>query len=96
MGGVTVPFKRKTLSELREQNEQFLRSELKEPGALLRFSNMRILANMDAGMAHMHYGYLDYIAKQTTPFTATGEWLAGWGALKQVLEKHRNARNVKR
>ncbi|ROR49955.1 UNVERIFIED_ORG: putative phage protein gp47/JayE [Providencia alcalifaciens] len=82
-----MPFKRKTLSELREQNEQFLRSELKEPGALLRFSNMRILANMDAGMAHMHYGYLDYIAKQTTPFTATGEWLAGWGALKKVFRK---------
>lgn len=82
-----MPFKRKTLSELREQNEQFLRSELKEPGALLRFSNMRILADMDAGMAHMHYGYLDYIAKQTTPFTSTGEWLAGWGALKRIFRK---------
>ncbi len=82
-----MPFKRKTLSELREQNEQFLRSELKEPGALLRFSNMRILADMDAGMSHMHYGYLDYIAKQTTPFTATGEWLAGWGALKRIFRK---------
>lgn len=82
-----MPFKRKPLSELRKQNEQFLRSELKEPGALLRFSNMRILADMDAGMAHMHYGYLDYIAKQTNPFTSTGEWLAGWAALKRVYRK---------
>ncbi|MBQ0533478.1 baseplate J/gp47 family protein [Providencia huaxiensis] len=82
-----MPFKRKTLSELRAQSEQFIRSELKEPGALLRFSNLRILADMTAGMSHMHYGYLDYIAKQTTPFTATDEWLAGWGALKRVYRK---------
>ncbi len=82
-----MPFKRKTLSELREQNQQFLRSELKEPGALLRFSNMRILADMDAGMAHLHYGYLDYIAKQATPFTARDESLAGWGALKRIYRK---------
>ncbi|GHB89925.1 MULTISPECIES: baseplate J/gp47 family protein [Providencia] len=82
-----MPFKRKTLSELREQGEQFIRSELKEPGALLRFSNMKILADMTAGMSHMHYGYLDYIAKQTTPFTATDEWLAGWGALKRIYRK---------
>lgn len=82
-----MPFKRKTLTELREQNQNFLRNELKEPGALLRFSNMRVLADMDAGMAHLHYAYLDYIAKQATPFTATDEHLAGWGALKRVYRK---------
>ncbi|EJB9162255.1 DUF4376 domain-containing protein [Salmonella enterica] len=26
---------------------------------------------MDAGMAHLHYGYLDYMALQSNPFTAT-------------------------
>jgi uncharacterized phage protein gp47/JayE len=35
---------------------------------------------MDAGMSHLHYAYLDYIALQTNPFTSTGEWLAGWMA----------------
>ncbi len=85
-----MPFKRKTLTELREQNQNFLRNELKEPGALLRYSNMRVLADMDAGMAHLHYAYLDYIAKQATPFTATDEYLAGWGALKRVYRKPPN------
>ncbi|MDE9557044.1 baseplate J/gp47 family protein [Xenorhabdus bovienii] len=82
-----MPFKRKTLTELREQNHSYLQSELQETGPLLRFSNMGVLADMDAGMAHLHYGYLDYIAKQTTPFTATDEWLSGWAALKKIFQK---------
>ncbi|MER5013428.1 baseplate J/gp47 family protein [Morganella morganii] len=91
-----MPFKRKTLTELREQNQNFLRNELKEPGALLRYSNMRVLADMDAGMAHLHYAYLDYIAKQSTPFTATDEYLAGWGALKRVYRKPPNKATCKK
>jgi uncharacterized phage protein gp47/JayE len=39
---------------------------------------------MDAGMSHLHYAYLDYIALQTNPFTATDEWLAGWMALTDI------------
>ncbi|WP_340620305.1 baseplate J/gp47 family protein [Xenorhabdus siamensis] len=82
-----MPFKRKTLTELRAQNRSYLQSELQETGPLLRFSNMGVLADMDAGMAHLHYGYLDYIARQTTPFTATDEWLSGWAALKKIFRK---------
>ncbi len=82
-----MPFKRKTLTELREQNRSFLQSELQKTGPLLRFSNMGVLADMDAGMAHLHYGYLDYIARQTTPFTSTDEWLSGWAALKKIFRK---------
>lgn len=74
-----MPFKRKTLSELREENRQFMQAELESVGALLRFGNLKVLADMDAGMAHLHYAYLDYIALQTNPFTATGNTLpAGW------------------
>ncbi|HGV9335287.1 TPA: baseplate J/gp47 family protein [Raoultella planticola] len=82
-----MPFKRKTLSELRTENSQFMQAELEKVGALLRFGNLKVLADMDAGMAHLHYAYLDYIALQTNPFTATGEWLAGWMALKQIYRK---------
>ncbi len=82
-----MPFKRKTLSELREENRQFMQAELKNVGALLRFGNLKVLADMDAGMADLHYAYLDYIALQTNPFTATDEWLAGWMALKQTYRK---------
>ncbi|CAM7498488.1 baseplate J/gp47 family protein [Klebsiella pneumoniae] len=82
-----MPFKRKTLSELRTENQQFMQAELEKVGALLRFGNLKVLADMDAGMAHLHYAYLDYIALQTNPFTSTGEWLAGWMALKQTYRK---------
>ncbi|HDX8334087.1 TPA: baseplate J/gp47 family protein [Raoultella ornithinolytica] len=82
-----MPFKRKTLSELRTDNRQFMQAELEKVGALLRFGNLKVLADMDAGMAHLHYAYLDYIARQTNPFTSTEEWLAGWMALKQIYRK---------
>ncbi|XWJ92049.1 baseplate J/gp47 family protein [Phytobacter ursingii] len=86
-----MPFKRQTLSELREQNRVFLKSELEAVGALLRFSNLKVIADMDAGMAHLHYAYLDYIAQQSTPFTATDENLAGWMALKGIYRKPASA-----
>lgn len=86
-----MPFKRQTLSELREQNRVFLQSQLKAVGGLLRFSNLKVIADMDAGMAHLHYAYLDYIAQQSTPFTATDENLAGWMALKGIYRKPASA-----
>ncbi|WP_353614767.1 baseplate J/gp47 family protein [Mangrovibacter phragmitis] len=86
-----MPFKRATLSELRDQNRAFMQSELEAIGQLLRFSNLKVLADMDAGMAHLHYAYLDYIAKQSTPFNATDENLAGWMAMKSVYRKPASA-----
>ncbi|KJW80086.1 baseplate J/gp47 family protein [Enterobacter asburiae] len=82
-----MPFKRPTLSELRDGNRKFMQAELENVGALLRFANLKVLADMDAGMGHLHYAYLDYIALQTNPFTSTDEYLAGWMALKQVFRK---------
>jgi len=82
-----MPFNRPTLSELREQNQGFLETQLKDTGKLLRFSNMRVLSDIVSGMAHLHYGYLDYIALQATPATATDEHLAAWGALKSIFRK---------
>lgn len=90
-----MPFKRKTLSELRDENRNFLQAELKNVGALLRFANLKVVADMDAGMAHLHYGYLDYMALQSNPFTATGEHLAGWMALKRVYRKPASAAKSK-
>ncbi|MEC5343650.1 baseplate J/gp47 family protein [Brenneria populi] len=82
-----MPFNRPTLTELRERNKAFVESELKDVGALLRFSNLRVIADADAGMSWLHYGYLDWIAKQAVPYTATDEHLAAWGAMKSVYRK---------
>lgn len=82
-----MPFSRPTLTELRDRNKSYLLTQLKTVGALLRFSNLGILGDVDAGMAYLHYGYLDWIAKQTNPYTATDEYLAAWAALKDIYRK---------
>ncbi|EPQ6910163.1 baseplate J/gp47 family protein [Citrobacter freundii] len=82
-----MPYKHPTLTQLRQQVKGDILSELPETGGLLRFSNLGIMGNVQAGMAYMHYGYLDYIAQQSTPFTSTDEYLEGWAALKTVYRK---------
>lgn len=82
-----MPFSRPTLTELRARNKSYLLTELQTVGALLRFSNLGILGDVDAGMAYLHYAYMDWIAKQSNPYTATDEYLAAWAALKDIYRK---------
>ncbi|MCR4530222.1 baseplate J/gp47 family protein [Acinetobacter venetianus] len=82
-----MAFKRKTLTELVQQSLQNISSSLPESDSLLRFSNLNILGTVQGGMNHQQYGYLDYIALQATPYTATDEYLAAWGALRSVYQK---------
>lgn len=82
-----MTFARPTLSELREQSQADLQSALPGADALLRYSNLGILANILAGLTSGHYGYLDYIARQSVPFTAVAEMLEGWAGLKGVTRK---------
>ncbi|MED8844577.1 phage baseplate protein, partial [Escherichia coli] len=56
-----MPFERPGLSELREKSRSYVTGQLDEAGTLLRFSTLGILADVTAGMAHLHYGYLDWI-----------------------------------
>jgi uncharacterized phage protein gp47/JayE len=57
----------------------------------LRVANLKITGNVQAGLAHLHYGYLDWIAQQAVPWTATDEYLEAWGALKNVYRKQATA-----
>ncbi|WP_434107621.1 baseplate J/gp47 family protein [Paraburkholderia caffeinilytica] len=82
-----MPYSRPTLTELRAQAAQQLNAQLPGADALLRFSNLRVIGDIEAGLACMLYGYLDWIALQCTPFTATDEYLEAWGALKGVTRK---------
>ena len=54
---------------------------------LLRRSPLRAMAYAQAGLAYGQYGYLDWIARQATPFTATGVFLEAWAALVNVARK---------
>lgn len=79
-----MPFARPTLSQLRASAVQDIATALPGTDPLLRFSNLGILGQVLAGMTHLHYGYLDYVAQQGNPFTCTGEFLEAWAALKGV------------
>lgn len=82
-----MPFSRPTLSELRNQVLADINASLDGANALLRKSVLRVLGIAQAGLAHLHFGYLDWIARQAVPWTATDEYLTGWGALKNVFRK---------
>lgn len=82
-----MPFSRPTLSDLRAQVLADIKAGLLGSDPLLRFSNLNVLGTSTAGLAHLHYGYLDYIALQSTPYTATDEFLEAWAALKDVYRE---------
>lgn len=82
-----MPYQRPTLSQIRANVVAAVNGTLPGADALLRFSNIGVLGTVQAGLTHQHYGYLDWIALQTNPFTATGEYLEAWGALKSIYRK---------
>lgn len=82
-----MPFSRPTLSELRALAAADISSGLPGADGLLRFSNLGVLGTVTAGMSHLHYSYLDWIALQASPFTATDEYLEAWAALKKVFRE---------
>ncbi|ACC71049.1 baseplate J/gp47 family protein [Paraburkholderia phymatum] len=82
-----MPFSRPTLTDLQTQVASDIASSVPGSDPLLRFSNLRITGRVQAGLAHLHYGYIDWISKQAVPWTSTDEYLAGWGALKNTYLK---------
>ena len=80
-----MPFSRPSLTQLRQQASADFTNNIPGADALLRYSNLQVIATVLAGMANQQYGYLDWISKQSIPFTATDEFLAAWGALKEVF-----------
>ncbi|MDE1715755.1 baseplate J/gp47 family protein [Chromobacterium amazonense] len=82
-----MPYAKPTLTALRQQVAQDIAASIPGGDGLLRFSNLGVMASAQAAMAYGHYDYIDFVAKQSTPWTATGEFLQGWGAMKGVYIK---------
>ncbi|SEJ21786.1 Uncharacterized phage protein gp47/JayE [Azotobacter beijerinckii] len=82
-----MPYARPALSDLRAQVAADITAGLPTADGLLRFSNLSILGTSLAGLAHLQYGFLDWIAKQACPYTSTEEFLEAWAALKKVYRK---------
>lgn len=82
-----MPYLRPTLSELKAQVAADIQSGLPGTDPLLRFSSFGVIGRALAGLAQLQYGYTDYIAKQSNPFTATDEFLEAWAALKGIYRE---------
>lgn len=82
-----MPYARPTLTQLRSQVAADISSGLPGSDALLRFSSLNILGQALAGLAQLQYGYTDFVAQQSNPFTATDEFLEAWAALKNVFRQ---------
>lgn len=61
--------------------QDIIASDLPNADGFLRRSALRVLAWVQAGLAYLHYGFLDYISLQSTPFTSFAEYLDAWAAL---------------
>jgi uncharacterized phage protein gp47/JayE len=83
-----MPFARPTLTALRTQAIQDITTS-GVPGlsGLLRNAVLAVLAWVMAGFTYGLYGFLDWIALQGVPFTATDEYLYAWGALVGIFPK---------
>jgi uncharacterized phage protein gp47/JayE len=77
-----MPYARPTLTQLIAQTAADVRAALPTADPLLRRAVLTVLSRVLAGQHHEQFGYLDWIARQAVPFTATGENLAGWAALR--------------
>lgn len=82
-----MPFARKTLSTLIAEVAADINSALQGADATLRFTVLKVIGKVQAGLSNAQFGFLDWIAKQAVPFTATDEYLEGWAALKSVYRK---------
>ena len=83
-----MPFSRPTLTDLQAQGQQdIVDAGIDGVDGLLPFSVLGTLSYEQAQLAWLQYEYLDWIAKQAVPWTATDEFLAGWGNLKNVPKK---------
>lgn len=82
-----MPYSRPTLATLKTQVAQDIAASLAGADALLRFANLTILGKIQAGLAYLHYGYLDWVSRMAVPWTSEGEYMLGWGGLKGVTLK---------
>lgn len=84
-----MPYSRKTYSQLKTDVANDISGQLQGADPLLRKNILGVLGKIVSRMANLLYGYLDWIAKNAVPFSATAaEYILGWGGLKGVTLKN--------
>lgn len=79
-----MAFTRPTLDTLRRDARAALEGRLPGADAALRFTVLKILADVVAGQTHLGFGYLDWIARQVIPDTAQADFLDRWAGLHGI------------
>lgn len=76
-----MPFTRPTIQLLRDRVKADLMSRLPGTDALLRFNNLGIIGDVEAGIAHLLYGRLEWSFEQLFPDSAEGPFLERWASI---------------
>lgn len=76
-----MPFVRPTLAELRDRIRQDFSARLPGANALLRESNLRVVADVMAELSNAQFDYEDWLALQLFPDTAETIYLDRWASI---------------
>jgi uncharacterized phage protein gp47/JayE len=82
-----MPFARPTLEDLRDQNRRDFNARLPGADALLKNSNLRVIADVFAGISYLHYGYQVWLSQQLFVDTAETAYLERWAAIWGLTRK---------
>jgi uncharacterized phage protein gp47/JayE len=82
-----MPFDRPTLAELRDQIRRDFNARLPGADALLRQSNLRVIADVFAGISYLHYGYQVWLSLQLFPDTAETSYLERWASIWGITRR---------
>ena len=77
-----MPWQTPTLAQVRANNRDYITGKLRE--ALIPNDVPRVLADANAGNAHLNLQYLDWLARQLLPDTAEQQFLDKWANILLV------------
>jgi uncharacterized phage protein gp47/JayE len=86
-----MPFDRPTLAELRDRIRRDFNARLPGADALLRQSNLSVIADVLAGLSTLHYGYQIWLSQQLFPDTAETVFLERWASIWGLTRREATA-----
>src|SRR4051812_10809107 len=76
-----MPFARPSLGDIRRRVADDLVNKLPGADTRLRVNSLRAFSEVEAGIAHLLYGRLDWSFRQLFPDTAESEFLDRWASI---------------
>jgi uncharacterized phage protein gp47/JayE len=79
-----MPWNLPTLKTVRQNARAYIMGSLKGSNALIPNSVLRVLADVNAGLAHLVLQFIAWLANQILPTDAVDEWLDRWATMYLV------------